>query len=82
MDDTWMEANTIVAYLTEMLADKLLSHDQKKLIKKVNMGKEPEEKLSALNMDLNQFYHTFASSLKNMFGYVSYKSVLKYLDQL
>lgn len=45
MDDTWIDERKIVDYLSNLLGDKLLSHDQKKLIQKVNLKKEPEEKL-------------------------------------
>ena len=43
MDDTWIDERKLVDYLSNLLGDKLLNHDQKKMIKKVNMRKEPEE---------------------------------------
>lgn len=38
----------MVDYLGNLLGDKLLSHDQKKMIQKVNLRKEPEEKLTQI----------------------------------
>lgn len=46
------------------------------------MRKEPEEKLTKINKRLNKFYVHFARSLKNMFGYISYKKVQEYLERL
>lgn len=46
MDDTWIEERHLADYLSSLLGDKLFSHDQKKMIQKVNMRKEPEEKLT------------------------------------
>jgi hypothetical protein len=74
MDDTWLEESKLIDYLSNMLGDKLLNHDQKKMIQKVNLRKEPEEKLTEINNSLSHFYSQFAGSLKNIFGYVSYKN--------
>jgi hypothetical protein len=32
MDDTWIDERKLVDYLSNLLGDKLLSHDQKKMI--------------------------------------------------
>ena len=74
MDDTWIEENKLVEYLGNLLGDKLLNHDEKKTIQKVNLRKEPEEKLTKINKKIAKFYTHFAGSLKNIFGYVSYKN--------
>jgi hypothetical protein len=49
MDDTWLDEANLVSYMNELLQDKLLSHGEKKTIKKVQMGKKPEEKLAKIN---------------------------------
>ena len=71
MDDVWIDEKKMVDYLGNLLGDKLLSHDQKKMIQKVNLRKEPEEKMTQIQEELNYFYQCFARSFKNMFGYVS-----------
>jgi hypothetical protein len=53
MDDTWIDERKLVDYLSSLLGDKLLSHDQKKMIQKVNLRKEPEERLTEINQELN-----------------------------
>jgi hypothetical protein len=82
MDDTWVEERHLAEYLNNLLGDKLLGHDEKKLIQKVNMRKEPEEKLSQLNENLHKFYINFARSFKNVFGYVSYHKFQEYIDRI
>jgi hypothetical protein len=82
MDDTWIEEKKLVEYLSSMLGEKLLNHDQKKMIQKVNLGKEPLEKMSAIFQELTDFYSQFAGSLKNLFGYVSYKNFQTYMERL
>ena len=81
MDDTWLEASVFVDNLEALLVDKLYGHDQKKMIQKVDMGKEPEMKLTQIRNELREFYYQFANSLKNMFGYVSYKRLQEYIDR-
>ena len=49
MDDTWLDEQTFVHNLDQLLIDKLYGHDQKKMIQKVEMRKEPEEKLSQIH---------------------------------
>lgn len=49
MDDTWIEEARFKEALENLLGDKLLNHDEKKTIQKVNLRKEPEEKLTAIN---------------------------------
>lgn len=56
MDDTWLDEETLVHILGGLLADKLWSYDQKKTYQKVNLRKEPEEKLVAVYQDVNKFY--------------------------
>jgi hypothetical protein len=82
MDDTWIDERRLVDYLSNLLGDKLLDHDQKKMIQKVNLRKEPEEKLTAINEDLNEFYAHFARSIKNVFGYISYKNLQEFIDRI
>lgn len=65
-----------------MLGDKLYDHDQKKMIQKVDMGKEPEEKLTKIRQELFDFYLLFSNSLKNIFGYVSYKRLQEYIERI
>jgi hypothetical protein len=71
MDDTWIDERKLVDYLSNLLGDKLLDHDQKKMIQKVNLRKEPESKLEEINAELQSFYQHFARSFKNLFGYIS-----------
>lgn len=52
------------------------------MIQKVNLRKEPEEKLTAINEELNEFYVNFARTFKNLFGYISYKNLQEYIDRL
>jgi hypothetical protein len=52
------------------------------MIQKVDMGKEPEQKLTEIRQELMEFYMHFASSLKNVFGYVSYKRLQEYIDRI
>jgi len=82
MDDTLIDEIKLADYLNNLLGDKLLSHDQKKMIQKVNMRKEPEEELTKINKDLHNFYVDFARSFKNIFGYVSYRKVQEFLDRI
>ena len=82
MDDTWLEEQKFVEFISNLIGDKLLNHDQKKMIQKVNLRKEPEEKLTEINQGLHSFYSDFASSLKNLFGYVSYKNFTSYMERL
>ena len=82
MDDTWIDERKLVDYLSNLLGDKLLSHDQKKMIQKVNLRKEPEEKLTAINQELNEFYFHFARIFKNLFGYISYRNLQEYIERL
>lgn len=51
------------------------------MVQKVEMRKEPEEKLSEIHRELMSFYQCFAGSLKNIFGYVSYNNLLAYLEK-
>ena len=46
MDDTWLDQETFINNLDIMLGDKLYSHDQKKMVQKVELRKEPEEKIT------------------------------------
>ena len=46
------------------------------------MRKEPEEELTKINKDLQNFYIDFARSFKNMFGYVSYRKMQEFLERL
>ena len=82
MDDTWLDDETFVSNMSQMLEDKLYSHDQKKIVQKVELGKEPSSKLEDVRNEITQFYFHFANSLKNVFGYVSYKNLQNYLDKL
>jgi hypothetical protein len=82
MDDTWIEEQRMVQPLSNLLGDKLLNHDQKKMIQKVNLRKEPEEELTKINEDLFKFYGQFARSFRNAFGYVSYKKFQEYIERL
>lgn len=82
MDDTWLDQLTFVSNLDGMLSDKLYNHDQKKMIQKVELRKEPEHKLTMIREEIHEFYMTFANSLKNIFGYVSYKNLQEYLDRV
>lgn len=82
MDDVWIDEKKMVDYLSNLLGDKLLSHDQKKMIQKVNLRKEPEEKLTQINEELNMFFSNFAKIFKNTFGYVSHKKLQEYIDRL
>ena len=52
------------------------------MIQKVNLRKEPEEKLSSINQELNEFYAHFAKIFKNLFGYISYKNLQEYIERL
>lgn len=45
MDDMWLDENTLIDNLNALIGDKLWSHDQKKMYKKVELNKEPKEKL-------------------------------------
>ena len=81
MDDTWLDEQTFVHNLDQILGDKLYGHDQKKMIQKVEMRKEPEEKLTLIQAELMNFYSIFASSLKNIFGYVSYNNLQAFLEK-
>ena len=74
MDDTWITDEEFARNLDAMIGEKLYTHDQKKMVQKVNMGKEPDSKLSAIRKEMFGFYMHFANSLKNIFGYVSYKN--------
>ena len=38
-------------------------------------------KLTQIRNELREFYYQFANSLKNMFGYVSYKRLQEYIDR-
>jgi hypothetical protein len=60
----------------------LLDHDQKKTIKKVEMGKISQTEQENLNGELNKFYKAFVGTFKNRFGYVSYKKLQKYLEYI
>lgn len=51
------------------------------MVQKVEMRKEPEEKLTQIHEELMSFYSCFAGSLKNVFGYVSYNNLLAYLEK-
>lgn len=82
MDDTWIEESALVESLNLLLSDKLWSHDQKKMYQKVNMRKVPENKLTEILEEINDFYSQFAQSFKNQFGYVSYKKFQDYIDRL
>jgi hypothetical protein len=46
------------------------------------MNKEPEEKLTEIRRELLEFYQQFANSLKNIFGYICYKNLQKYIDKI
>jgi hypothetical protein len=43
------------------------------------MRKEPENKLTEILEEINQFYKLFAKGFKNQFGYISYKKFEQYL---
>lgn len=81
MDDTWLDEQTFIHNLDSLLGDKLFGHDQKKMVQKVEMRKEPEEKLTQIHEEMMSFYSCFAGSLKNVFGYVSYNNLLVYLEK-
>lgn len=82
MDDTWLDEETFVQNMSAILEEKLYSHDQKKIVQKVELGKESPESLNIVRNDLDHFYQNFANSLKNIFGFVSYKNLQEYLDKL
>ncbi len=82
MDDVWLDDLTLVDNLNALLGDKLWSHDQKKMYKKVELNKEPKEKLDIIYDELNEFYAHVAKGYKNIFGYVSYKNLQEYLEKL
>jgi hypothetical protein len=82
LDDTLIDEVKMADYLINLLGDKLLSHDQKKMVQKVNMRKEPEEELTKINKDLSHFYLQFSRSFKNLFGYVSYRKLQEFLERL
>ena len=82
MDDTWLYDDVFVQNLQGILEDKLYGHDEKKMVQKVELKKEPEHKLREIENRLENFYYNFADSLKNVFGYVSYKKFQEYLDTL
>ena len=82
MDDTWLDEQALAKNLDALLTDKLYNHDQKKLVQKVNLGKEPEAKLTALRNEMHGFYIHFGLKLKNIFGFISYKNLQEYLERL
>ena len=78
-----MSDDKFVEILDELLGEKLYDHDQKKEVKRYDMGKcEHEDGLTYIRKDIEKFYHTFADSLKNIFGYITYKNFLFYMDNL
>lgn len=46
MDDTWLDEVCLIENLNNLLGDKLWSREQKKMVMKVNLKKEPEEKVT------------------------------------
>lgn len=45
MDDTWLDDETFIQHMAGLLEEKLYSHDQKKIVQRVEMGKEDEQAL-------------------------------------
>jgi hypothetical protein len=82
LSDIWIDEFTFVNALKSVLGQKLWSHDHLKILKKVNLHKESEDKLVEINEELDQFYSCFAAGLKNLFGYVSEKRMQDYLRNL
>ena len=82
MDDTWLDDSTFARNMDAIMGEKLYNHDQKKMVQKVALNKEPEQKLTDIIDEVNGFYYKFAHGLKNLFGFVSYKNLLEYLDKI
>ena len=59
MDDTWIDDNCFVLNLEALLGDKLYNHDQRKMVQKVNMHKESEQKLIEIREEMCDFYYQF-----------------------
>lgn len=85
-DDQWVDPgvfeNGIVQNLIGQDTQKLWSHDQKKTLQRYYLKKEPEEKVLAIQEDLNLFYHMFTESMLNVFGKVSYKRFNDFIQRL
>ena len=82
MDDTWLKEEVFVNHMEDLLGDKLYGHDHKKTVQRVDMGKEPEEKLAELHQFMREFYAKVAEANKNIFGYVSLNNFNKFLSQI
>ena len=82
MDDTWVDEMVFAKNLDAMLSEKLYSHDQKKMVQKVNLGKEPEAHLTAIRNEMMGFYLHFGQKLKNVFGYISYRNLQEFLERI
>jgi hypothetical protein len=82
MDDTWLKESVFKSSMDEMLLEKLYGHDQKKMVQKVDMGKEPEEKMEEIRTMLLQFYQMIGAAQKNVFGYVALSNFNRYLRRI
>ena len=49
---------------------------------KVNLQKLPESALQKVNSEIDSFYHLFADSIRNQFGYVSAKKLQEYVARI
>jgi hypothetical protein len=49
---------------------------------KVNQEKLPESALQKVNAEIESFYHLFAESIRNQFGYVSAKKLQEYVARI
>lgn len=82
MDDTWIDARDLIPILEQLLGEKLYSYEQKKIVQRVNLGKLDDGELFPIRKAIQLFYREWVGSLKNVFGYVSYKNLQKYIENI
>jgi len=77
MDDMWLDENVFIKQLGDILEDKLLCKEEKKIMQQ---GKNLDIILG-INDSLNTFFHTFTNGLKNIFGFVTQKALVSYVEK-
>lgn len=76
MDDLWISKDELFAALRAFeLPDRLFNHEERRIIK----HNRQQEEIERLNARLNTFYESFAASLMNIFGFVTFKNFDKWL---
>ena len=79
MDDFWLEKDTFLAHLNQFeLHERLFDHEERRVIK---YNKQHDE-IARLQKRLETFKQNFASANMNAFGFICYKKLQKFLDNL